>query len=395
MGRIYLDYAAATPIDKKVRLAMEPYLGKNFGNPGSLHREGQIASAAVFNSRLKIARALNCDYEEIFFTGSATESNNLALRGVVKSTDIAKPKIIISEIEHESVAAIARYLESDGVEVVRIGIDQNGLINLDELKRAIDERTVLVSVMYANNEIGAIQPIAEIAKIVKDFRDFLAKSRAMEVIYPLLHTDATQAFQYIQCRPDDLGIDLMTLSAHKIYGPKGVGLLYVRNNKINKYKSAANVITPIIIGGGQERGMRSGTENVPFIVGFGVAIEIVESTRLKEAQRVKKLRNYFWGKIKKLKIDLNGSLDNRLPNNLNVYFPDHAAQDVLITLDMNGVAVSSGSACGAHTTEPSKTIMALGYSQERALASLRFSLGRGTTKADLDKTADILSKIIN
>jgi cysteine desulfurase len=414
--RIYLDYAAGTPVDKRVLAAMKPYFNRQFGNPGSIHREGQAASAAVFNSRLKISRALDCDYKEIIFTGTASEANNLALRGIFKNLKLQdlKPKIIISAIEHESIAETARDLEKDGVEVVVIPISKEGIIDLKRLKAALDERTVLVSVMYANNEIGTVQPIREIGEIINEYKQGkiasvaslprndgrgLSKSYKPEARnYPLFHTDAVQAFQYLPCKPEELGVDLMTLSAHKIYGPKGIGLLYIKDFS---RRSSGNKLEAIITGGEQEGAARAGTENVPYIAGFAKAVELAEVLREKEARRIEKLRDYFWAKIKKIEknkkikkyinVELNGSLQNRLPNNLNIYLPNHKAQDLLIALDLKGVAASAGAACSMRTTEPSKVITALGYSKERALASLRFSLGRETTKQEIDAAAHVLA----
>jgi cysteine desulfurase len=471
MKRIYLDYAASTPVDKRVIAAMTPYFNEKFGNPGSLHWFGQEAEAAVFAARQKIARALSCDPEGIIFTGSATEANNLALRATVKNVKIKmknysssstgsetiffKPKIIISAIEHESILETAADLEREGVEIVKIPVSREGLVDLEKLKAALDERTILVSVMYANNEIGTIQPIFEISKIIKEFKnrnlkyqipnpneESITQLPSYPITYPLFHTDAVQAFQYLPCKPSELGVDLMTLSAHKIYGPKGIGMLYAgkttnTSTKTTKHNIQSTII-PIITGGEQERGMRAGTENVPYIVGFGAAVALAEKMREREALRVEKLRNYFWRKLQKVVsrqarkinpnilraslrvekyIEINGSLENRLPNNLNIYFGNHrgeiasqkprndegggpkmtksvTAQELLVALDINGIAASSGSACRAHTTEPSKVIMALGHSRERALSSLRFTLGRATRKADIDKTVKILLKYL-
>ncbi len=450
MKRIYLDYAASTPVDERVVAAMAPYWTEKFGNPGSLHRYGQEAGAAVFNARLKIARILGCDPEEIIFTATASEANNFALRGAIRMWNAEygiwdrkveeKPKIIISAIEHESIMETARDLEKEGAEVVVISVSKEGILDLEKFRAALDRRTIMVSVMYANNEVGVIQPISKIANIVRNFRinkapianseSQIAKNetsdqRPATSDLPLFHTDAVQAFQYLSCKPEELGVDLMTLSAHKIYGPKGIGMLYVKKTRKQENKKA---IGPIITGGKQEWGMRAGTENVPYIVGFAEAVEMAEKMRAKEAKRVTKLRDYFWAQLQKsalrlgrlerprsgnkdryslslpagrhglskryLDMALNGSCENRLPNNLNVYFPGSKAQELLIALDINGVAASSGSACSAHTTEPSKVIVALGYLRERALSSLRFSLGRGTTKAEIDKTIKILVRCI-
>ena len=427
MKRIYLDYAASTPADKRVMAAMAPYFSEKFGNPGSLHREGQVASAAVFNARLKIARALGCDYRETIFTAGATEANNLALRGIMKKFEIRNSKsetrnpkfeirnlkIIISAIEHESIAETAADLERDGVEVAVIPVSKEGFVDLEKLKAALDERTILVSVMYANNEVGTIQPISKIANIIREYKQGKIATQGLAMTagggYPLFHTDAAQAFQYLPCRPEELGVDLMTLSSHKIYGPKGIGMLYIKETL-----RQAQGINHLITGGEQEWAMRAGTENTPYIVGFAEAIEIAEKMREKEAKRVGKLRDYFWNKIKETlrlrsgnknnypvslsncyaNVELNGSVQNRLPNNLNVYFPGRKAQDLLIALDINGIAASSGSACSAHTTEPSRVIMELGHSRERAMSSLRFTLGRQTKRVDIDKTVSGLLKYL-
>lgn len=365
MRRIYLDYAASTPVDSEVEKAMRPYFWKVFGNPGSLHWFGQEASAAVFEARQKVAKVLGVKYNEIFFTGSATEANNLALRGV-------KGKIIVSVIEHESVLETAKDLEKSGVKVSYIPVDKNGIVKIDALKKEIDENTVLVSIMYANNETGTIQPIKELVKIVKDFNPKV-----------LFHTDAVQALQCLDCNVENLGVDLMTISAHKIYGPKGIGALYVRANS----KLQNPNFKPQITGGGQESGLRSGTENVPYIVGFGKAIEITEKIKFKEFKRLSGLSKYFWKEIKKKvpKAELNGSFEKRLSNILNIFFPGCSAQDRCIELDLKGVAVSPGVACAARSAEPSYVIKALGFSSDRASSSLRFSFGRPTTKKELDK----------
>ncbi len=486
MSRIYLDYAATTPVDSKVLRAMESYFCKDFGNAGSLHGFGQEASGAVFRAREIIASALGCSYKEIIFTGSATEANNLAIRGAVRSAMLGlslrasakqsqvedkiassttevwprndrawKPRIIVSAIEHESILATVRDLELDGVEVVYIPVSQNGIVDLKKLAAALNERTVLVSVMYANNEIGTIQPIQEISKIIQDFRQDFRKHtvrlRSSRVAgrtlrtdvggddprpayrqagpacrqagpaicdWPLFHTDAVQAFQYLPCRVNELGVDLLTLSAHKIYGPKGIGLLY--NRQSAKHKASLPVgmaqsaqgersvfsdlpagrqdlrLAPIITGGGQERGLRAGTENVPFIVGFAKAVEIVERLRVTETVRVKKLRDYFLKRLRVVapRVALNGSLFERLPNNMNIYIPGSTAGDLLIALDMRGVAVSPGSACHARVCSPSHVLRAIGCDDRRASSSLRFSFGRHTTRVVVDKTIAVIKNIL-
>ena len=388
---VYLDYAATTPLDSAVFDAMKPYLGQlsvkskestvAFGNPGSLHSFGQQASAALFTARQMIAKELGCRYNEVVFTGSATEANNLALRGAIKqwrflqsAASTVQPRIIISAIEHESILATAKDLGQEGVEVVVIPVSKEGSVDLQKIAAALTSQTVLVSVMYANNEIGTLQPIAEIARSIQSFRRSTS-------VYPLLHTDAVQAFQYVSCNVEKLGVDLLTLSAHKIYGPKGIGALYVRAASTPNLK-------PTITGGGQEFGLRSGTENVAAIVGFSKAVSLAAMNREDEAMRVATLRNQAWAGIKKLfpKVVLNGpatTSSTRLPNNLNWYAHGVSGEQLLVALDLDGVAVSSGSACAARSTAPSHVIQALGCSLAQAKNSLRVSLGAPTTSADI------------
>ncbi len=453
MKRIYLDYAASTPMAPEVERAMWPHFVKIFGNPSSIHREGQQASATVFLARQKIAASLGCDYKEIIFTGSATEANNLALRGALRAyqritnrgrmnesraefvdskeirNSLMRPRIIISAIEHESIAETCRDLECEGVEVVRIPVSREGIIDLEKLEAALNERTILVSIIYANNEVGTVQPIREVANLVQAFRTKVSLRQAQGIkflvpersrgttLFPLLHTDAAQAFQYLPCRVDELGVDLMTLSAHKIYGPKGIGLLYQKSkiknqNDKSKFKVPnfdGKIITPIITGAEQEFGLRAGTENVPYIVGFGEAVALADKMRVKEAARVKKLRDYFWNKLKSAEgkcplshpiggdnghfVELNSAFNGRLPNNLNIHFPKRKAHDFLIALDIKGVAASAGSACHARVAAPSSVIIAMGYGKERATKSARFTLGRGTTKEEIDRVTEIIKEI--
>ncbi len=409
---VYLDNAASTPVDPKVEAAMKPFWSKTYGNPNALHHFGQKASRAVFESRKVIAGAIGADYEEIIFTGSATEANNLALRGVVKSFPLEadppseemskvessrKPRIITTAIEHESVLETCRDLERDGVEVVYIPVSRDGLVDLKKLKLALNDRTILVSVMHANNEVGTIQPISEISRILRNFRESKRNSNAGSIIhnslfmFPFFHTDAAQSFQYLDCDVAKLGVDLMTLSAHKIYGPKGVGALYAN-------KAVRNLMRPVITGGGQEGGLRSGTENVAGIVGFAKAVELAMAMRVKESERVGKLSDYFWKKLRESlgvrKVVLNGSLENRLPNNLNIYFPGHQAHDLLIRLDLLGIAVSPGAACSTRVPKASYVLGAMGFPAVRASGSLRFSLGRQTTKQEIDHAISVILKVV-
>jgi cysteine desulfurase len=379
MKRIYLDHAASTPVDPRVLAVMQPHFLEKFGNPGSLHSFGQEAIAAVDSARETIAKAIGAEFRQIIFTGSATEANSLALRGAILAArhggdgaakDISYPRIIVSIIEHESVLETAREAERMGVEVIYVPVDASGIVAPEEIKKSLNDRTVLVSVMYAQNEIGTVQRIAEIGKALKNFRG--------ENKYPLFHTDAAQAFQFLDCAPAKLGVDLMTLSAHKIYGPKGIGALYIKD---------PSDVKPIISGGGQEFGLRSGTENVPSIVGFAKAVELVIATREAEGKRIGELRDQFWKGLKEIfpKAEMNGIEKNpeRLPNILNIYFPGREAQELLTKLDIAGLAASSGSACRSRAMESSYVIETLGHSKERAKSSIRFSFGRPTTKQEV------------
>ena len=460
-SRIYLDYAASTPVDRLVFDAMKPYFGEKFGNAGSLHSFGQEAMAALDASRETIAKAIGAEFREIVFTGSATEANNLALRGTLRALRESarkdggglcpvcnglRPRIIISAIEHESVLETARCLEREGVDVVYLPVHKNGVVDLDALKKSLNDRTVLVSVMYVNNEIGAIQPITEISEIIRNFRETRDRERGtgkeknprpirVSCRYPLFHTDAVQAFQFLDCDAEKLGVDMMTLSAHKIYGPKGVGCLYVKqkleaggwNLEMGKSKiqdlrenqskkllvSSFQLPASIVTGGGQEFGMRSGTENIPLIVGFMKAVSLVTELRKKESVRIQELCWHLWRGIKKIapKSEWNGRCEknssvvpaeagihpsiDKIPNILNVYFPGCEAQDILTRLDLCGVAVSSGSACRARALSPSYVIAALGHTKERAKASIRMSLGRPTTKKEIDRALMVLKNVLS
>ncbi|MDP2704483.1 MAG: cysteine desulfurase family protein [bacterium] len=448
---IYLDYAATTPVDKSVLKEMTPYFTEKFGNPNSLHGFGQEAMRALDNSREKAAKAIGADFREIVFTGSATEANNLALRGAAreqrtKDKGQRKPKIIISNIEHESVLETARDLEKQGAEVVCLPVDKNGIVNLKKLEESLNERTVLVSIMYGNNVTGVIQPIAEIANIVRNFRNSKSEARNPKQIQnsnvqnvsnfefrasnlpmalPLVHTDAVQAFQYLDCDVNNLGIDLMTLSSHKIYGPKGVGLLYRRNpkseilnpkqiqnpnNQNSKRFEHLNLensnlfrvsnlefrISPVITGGGQEFGLRSGTENIPAIVGFAKALEMAKETRKREYKRTKELKVRLWEKLKQALPRIRRSPNEKtptLPHILNITIPN-APKNLVALLDAKGVAVSSGAACSTRSAKPSYVLTAMGMSEKEAGESIRFSLGKHTTKTEIDEAIRRIKKAL-
>jgi cysteine desulfurase len=396
--KIYLDYAATTPINPVVFRAMMPYFMSKFGNAGSLHLFGQEAITALDVARETIAASVGADFQKMIFTASATEANNLVLRGVMGRLSIVdrqslKPQIIISSIEHESILETARNLENSGVDVVYLPVDKTGTVDLKKLEASLNKNTVLVSVMYANNEIGTIQPIGKIGRIINDFKKNQLSSTNCQL--PLFHTDASQAFQFLDCDTTKLGVDFMTFSSHKIYGPKGVGALYFKNSNLNA----------IVTGGGQEFGLRSGTENIPAIVGLARAVEISVNSRELADKRTKELCGELWCGIKKIcpKAEINGvpfsrsviaSHLLRLPNILNVYFPKHNAQDLLTKFDLFGLAVSSGSACRARASRTSYVIEALGYPKERAQSSIRFSLGRPTTGKEIVQALAIIKKTI-
>jgi cysteine desulfurase len=420
MKKIYLDYAATSPVDQRVVEAIEPYFSDSFGNQGSIHSFGQEALAAVDRSRETMAGLLGLSLEESFreiiFTGSATEANNLALRGAVKAfyrlnrdERLLPPRIIVSAIEHESILETGRDLEEEGVELIVIPVDKSGRVRLEEIKKSLNERAILVSVMLSNNEIGRVEPIKKIAEIIEEYkrREQRSKGRALGAKrgYPLLHTDAVQAFQYLDCYPEKMGVDLMTVSGHKIYGPKGVGALYRR--RLSSAEREADIILPILTGGGQEFGLRSGTENVSSIVGLAKAAELAVQTRVKERKRLYALRSLFWQKLKKAlpKIKLNAETEagvksaglgqpKFLPNILNIRFPGELAGEMIVKFDLAGLAVSSGSACSARLFKPSHVLKAIGLGDKSARESLRFSFGKQTSLSDIREAAERIAKII-
>lgn len=361
-------------------MAMRPYLDEFAGNPSSLHFFGRKSKEAIDEARKRVAKFLNCSPEEIIFTGSATEANNLAIFGVVKPFNFVsvRPHIITSSIEHSSVFEPCQVLEDEGAEVTYLPSTRDGFVKIADLIKALKKNTVLVSIIYANNEIGTIQPIAEISKIIKKFR----KSEK----FPLFHIDAVQGINYLDCSVEKLGVDLLSLSGQKIYGPKGVGALYIKRGVS---------IAPLIYGGGQEKGLRSGTENVAFIIGLGEAIRQVLKNKSKIA-KIRSLRNKLYkGILKSVPgIKLNGSMENSLPNILNITFKGVEGEAVELALDNKGIAVSTGSACASHDLKPSRVLLAIGLSHEEAHGAIRFSLGRYTAKEEIDEVLKVLPQII-
>ena len=389
--KIYLDYAASTPVDLPVQKAMLPFFSSVYGNPESVHLFGQDAMRAVDIAREKLAHTIGANFSDIIFTSSATESNNLAIRGVMKATkqsNISSPRLIISTIEHDSILETARDLERDGMDVIYLPVDKSGVINLDVLEKSLNENTVLVSIIYVSNVSGAVQPIQDVANIIHDFRkargDGLSKAH-----YPLLHTDAVQAFQYHDCNVNDLGVDLMTLSAHKLYGPKGVGVLYCKNPDIN-----SSLLKPIITGGGQEFGLRSSTHNVPAIVGCAEAFERAYRLRDSVNKKIKKLRMYFINKLKKIspQCEIYGT-QRQSPGIVSVYVPE-LPKDTVAKLSALGIAVSTGSACSSHSPLPSRVLRVMGISEEKASASIRVSFGKYTTRREIGETLKIIKLVM-
>jgi cysteine desulfurase len=381
--RVYLDYAATSPIRPEVVKAMAPYLKAEFGNPSSIHSFGQSAKEAVDKARKTIADFLNAKEIEIIFTGSGSEADNLAIRGLVKSIS-NKIHIITSTFEHHAVLKTCEELEkNDWAEVTYIKPDKNGLIEVEKIKKAIRKNTVLISIMYVNNEVGSIQPIREIGKMIEKENENRSKVSSLTKIY--FHTDAVQATQYLPMDVDYLHVDMLTIAGHKIGAPKGIGALYVRKN---------TPIRPIITGGGQEFNLRAGTENVPYIVGLAKAIEMVVKEKNKR-EKIGSLRKYFIDQMSKDIPDcfINGFL-KQAPHIINVYFKDIEGESIILSLDLEGVACSTGSACTSQSLEPSHVIMSIFNDHFRAAGSVRFSIAKETTKKEIDFAVKKISKVI-
>ena len=387
MTKIYLDHAATTPVDKKVLDEMIPYFIEKFGNPSSVHSFGREALEAVEKARRQVADFLNCNPAEIVFTGGATEGNNWAVNGIISEVESRKAKtkshIITSSIEHHCILNSFKAAEKDGVEASYLKVDKDGVVNLEDLEKAIKENTVLISIMYANNEIGTIEPIAEIGDMLKEINLKREKNNLPKIYF---HTDAVQAVNYLDCDVNKLGVDLLSLSGHKIYGPKGVGAFYIRQG--TKIKSMQQ-------GGGQENSFRSGTHNVPGIVGLGKAISLIPEHRKKMAE-IKNLRDYLVEKILKNISEsyLNGSKDSRLPHNANISFGGIEGESLLMLLDQEGISVSTGSACSSSSLELSHVLKAMGVSPELSHSSIRFTLGKETTKEEINFVLKVLPEKI-
>ena len=372
--RIYLDHAATTPLRPEVRAAMEPYLSADgFGNPSSLHADGQRAKRALDAARDTLACALGAQFSEITFTSGGTEADNAALVGVMLARGRGS-HLITTQIEHEAVIETAHFLEKLGFSVTYLPVDEQGRVAPRSVADALTDRTALVSVMHANNEVGTVQPLREIADLVHAHGAYL-------------HTDAVQTFSQLPVNVHDLGVDLLSVSAHKIYGPKGVGALYVRSGI---------PIEPLLHGGGQERERRAGTENVPAIAGFGEAVRLLLPEREAVAARLTLLRDTFLAALRQRipSMVLNGHPAERLPNNINLSFPGLDAETLLLTLDRAGISASSGSACTSGSIEPSHVLTAMGLPDDRVNSAIRLTLGRDTTRAEVDRAVDILAGIV-
>ena len=376
---------------------MLPYFTNEFGNPSNLYELGRNANRAITDSTKTIADILGCRPDEFIYTGSATEADNLATLGVARanpSTPLRTSKIITSSVEHKGILATCESLEKEGFEIVRLPVLKNGLVDLNELKKELNDKTILVSITMADSETGTIQPIQEIAKIIKEFKKEKTPPQPLPQgegrrggVIPYFHTDASQAAKYLDINVDKLGVDMMTMSAHKIYGPKGIGGLYIKRG-IN--------ISPIIYGGGQQRGVRSGTENVPGIVGFAKALSLNEKNKKTEFARIKKMRDTLEkGLFKSIpKVVLNGHPEKRMPNFLNISILDVEGEAMLLYLDELGIMVSTGSACNSQSLEPSYILTALGRPYEYIHGSIRFTLGLGNTTRDVKYVLKHLPAVI-
>ena len=374
---IYLDHHATTPVDKRVLEAMMPYFNEKFGNASSIdHTYGNEALAAVGSSREQISELIHCKPEEIIFTSGATESDNLALFGTAQQLKNKGNHIITCKTEHKAILDACNKLESLGFKITHLNVNSDAEIMIEELEKAITPKTILISIMAANNEVGTIHPLKEIGE--------LAHKKNV-----LFHTDAAQAFGHIPIDANKLGIHLMSISGHKTYGPKGIGALYVR--KENPFVK----LTPIIYGGGHERGLRSGTLNVPSIVGLGKASEIAEAEMEQTSTKLKKLTSKLYDKISsKVNAEINGNSENKLSHNLNLFFEGIEAK-ALINEIKEVLAVSAGSACTSEDVKPSHVLLAMGFDENRAYSSVRFGLGKTTTEQEINIAAESIADAIN
>ncbi len=373
-NKVYFDNAATTAIRPEVYDAMKPYFENFYGNPSSVYEIGRDSKKAIEEAREKVANLLGASASEIYFTGSGTEADNWAIIGAAQANSNKGNHIITSVIEHHAVLHTCQFLENNGFDVTYLPVDEFGSISIDDLKNAIREDTILISIMFANNEIGTIQPIEQIGKIAKEKNI-------------LFHTDAVQAVGHIPINVNDLNIDLLSLTGHKLYAPKGIGALYIRKG---------TKMRPLIHGGSQERNRRAGTENVPYIVGLGVAIDLIGNEMAEESLRITSLRDKLInGIISEIPhTRLNGHPTNRLPGNANISFDFIEGESLLLLLDMKGIFASSGSACTSGSLDPSHVLLSIGLPHEKAHGSLRLSIGKNNTEADVDLVIKELPAIV-
>lgn len=370
--RVYADNAATTAVLPEVVEAMMPCFEKEWGNPSSLHDNGQRAKEILDDARARIAKVFECDASEIYFTSCGTESDNWAIKGAAYAAKAGRNKIVTSKIEHHAVLHTCEFLEKQGYEVVYVGVKSNGVIDMDELAASVDDRTAIVAVMMANNEIGTIQPIEEIAKIAHAHG-------------ALMFTDAVQAVGALRVKPRELGVDMLSMSGHKLGAPKGIGALYIK-----KGVRIANLID----GGGQERGKRGGTENLPYIVGFARALELAEE-RMPDNERVAAMRDrLIEGLLKLPYTNLNGDAKKRLPGNVNVSFEFVEGESLMLWLNIEGISASTGSACSSKSLDPSHVLLATGLPVEKAHGSIRFSLSHSNTDEDVDYILKAVSEVV-
>ena len=374
MKNVYMDYSATTPVKKEVLDAMLPYFSEHFGNPSSLYSIAQESKEALEKARGQVASLIGAKVNEVFFTAGGSEADNWALEGVADALKDKGNHIITTKIEHHAILHTAEYLEKHGIDVTYLDVDAEGRVNPEDVKNAITDKTVLISIMMVNNEVGTIEPIKEIAEI--------AHNHGI-----LLHTDAVQALGNVPIDVDNMGIDLMSMSGHKIYGPKGVGALYIRKG---------TKISNFIHGGAQEMKKRAGTENLAGIVGFGKAAELAKENLESHINRVSELRDYFISEVTSKIPDtiVNGSMEHRHPGNANISFEYIEGESMLILLDMNGISVSTGSACSSKSLTPSHVLSAMGIPVERIHGTLRFTIGDPTTKEDIDYVIEKLVEIV-
>ena len=378
---IYLDHAGTTAMDPRVLEAMLPYFTNYFGNPSSVHMVGQEARRALDNARDKVSKVLGCRSGEVVFTGSGTESDNSAIQGTSSALAGTGNHIVTSTVEHHAVLHPCQYLENQGYDVTYLPVDQKGLISPQLVYDAITEQTMLVTIMYANNEIGTINPISQIAREVRRKSEELGRTI-------VVHTDAVQAAGFLDLNVRKLGVDMLSLSGHKFYGPKGTGVLYIKRG---------TPYLPFILGGGQERERRSGTENIAGIVGLSVALELADGSRDQASAHCIKMRDFIIERIKNNinAVHLNGHATERLPNYVNFSFEGIEGESILMGLDLAGIAASSGSACSSGSLEPSHVLLALGQTAELARGSLRMSLGKDNSIDEMNRFIPILTNLVS